>query len=277
MSTYRCLYPRRTANGPVRCYRCRACKSLTFADRRATLLAGSRLHPANRLLLITVTGPGFASRLQQARWNMSANRLRSDLVRETQRALVGRGKGAQLRLAWGVGWQLRGTPDIHLVVAIPEDHPQTDAQIKAQVLRAIKAVRVLERFELLDRSSGEIRALEYVHRFGKRATQIEIREATEDQIAACMTYLATNARQEPKRGAILSEADRLGLIELESILSQQPDATPKHVKALGYIGRRFGTSQNWGATLQDRKQARRAYARSHAQTGSESHPDSSLE
>lgn len=262
-------------NGPMRCYRCRACKSLTFADRRATLLAGAATHSARRLLLITVTGPGFANRLRQARWNMSANRLRSDLVREMQRALIGRQKGAQLRLAWGVGWQVRGTPDIHLVVFIPEDHPQSDAQIKGQVLRVIKAVSVLDRFELLDRSSGEIQTLEYVHRFGTRATQIEIRKATEDQIAACMTYLATNARHEPKRGAILSESTRLGLIYLESMLSQQPDATPKHVKNLGYIGRRFGTSQNWGARLKDRQAARRDWARLHAQTGSESRPDSS--
>ena len=275
MSVYRCSNPRRTCNGPVRCNRCRPCKSLTFADRRATLLAGSKLHSANRLLLVTVTPPSFKNRLRQARWNMSANRLRSDLIREIQRALNGRRKGAQLPLAWAVGWQQRGTPDIHLVVIIPEDHPLADRAIKSRVGKVIDSVSVADRFELLDESTGEIREVEYQHRFGKRARQIEISDASESELEAAMIYLAVNTRQDPRRGGIINESNRVARTRLESILSQQPDATPKHVKNLGYIGRRFGTSQNWGARLKDRQAARRDWARLHAQTGSESRPDSS--
>ena len=275
MSVYRCSSPRRTINGPVRCYRCQPCKSLTFADRRATLLAGSRLHPANRLLLITVTAPSFSSRLQQARWNMSANHLRSDLIREIQRALVGRSKGTQLPLAWAVGWQQRGTPDMHVVVIVPEDHPQSDPEIRSRIGKAISDVHRSDRFELLDESTGEIREIEYHHRFGKLARQIDIRDASEAELERVMVYLATNTRQDPRRGGIMNESNRLGLIEIESILSQQPDATPKHVKALGYIGRRFGTSQNWGAKISERKQSRRDWAKSPSQTGPESRPDSS--
>ena len=71
-----------------------------------------------------------------------------------------------------------------------------------------------------------------------------------------MIYLAVNTRQDPRRGGIINESNRVARTRLESILSQQPDATPKHVKNLGYVGRRFGTSQNWGARLKDRQAAR---------------------
>lgn len=198
--------------------------------------------------------------------------LKSDLVRELQRALNGRGKGNQLPLAWAVGWQNRGTPDIHLVVLVPEDFPLTDSVIKAQTRRAIKAVSVLDQFELLDQSTGEISTIEYRHRFGKKASQVEICEATDENLEAAMTYLAVNTRQEPKRGGALNEVSRLALNGLQKIVSQQPGATPRHVKNLGYSGRRFGTSQNWGANIAQRRAARKQWARLQALKGSESSP-----